>query len=571
MSLRDSLVKLVQNNDGFSPFYNSTSDMIYKNNKLKEENAAHEKALASLKLKYNQGQITKEQFDSDMQALLNKQNKTNVVDTTKLNVKTPTDAFNPLDREYRTAQSREDELHKKRIDKIENTNSDEAIEAAKTKYEKNKEYFQEKLNNGTITQEQYDDEIAQADEAFKNATGMSYNASTLVNKLDTAGAHAVGNAAARAVRKAARKAVNAYTKASDAAGSVFGSMSNVGVSPDGYSTGLRAQAQEDVRQAGDEQRNMQQNFQIANRNYRDEAGRDAAMKAASLNAQKANNAAAGVGSGAAAMLRDVVTPDTQTYMNRQDAQRKEGVENQRQMHAAQQEAIRRNTDANGYDYVIADANRYNAAVAAASNDNSKTDGSDKTNDTTKATEPKNTDKQTDPLEGYSSADLRNLQALLSNEYIKSAHSQTGDGNPETGDYKFYPNTTDNTEVAPTDLSKTYTFAQLKESNPEYAQRLLNIYNSLKRMLANPQTRAAIYSIAKANAPSDYTIAATSKDAEIDDMHLLQDYISGTENNTTRKKGGTTADEARRQGTVTNESNINLNPNVTAALNSNMRS
>lgn len=569
MSLRDSLVKLVQNNDGFSPFYNSTSDMIYKNNKLKEENAAHEKALASLKLKYNQGQITKEQFDSDMQALLNKQNKTNVVDTTKLNVKTPTDVFNPLDREYRTAQSREDELHKKRIGAIENTNSDEAIEAAKTKYDKAKAELQEKLNNETITQEQYDEQLSQADEAFKNATGMSYNESTWVNMLDTAGARAVGNAA--------RKASNAYTNASNAAsnsfnmGGVYGNMSNVGVSPDGYSTGLRAQAQEDVRQAGDEQRNMQQNFQIANRNAKDEAGRDAIAKGAIKSSQAINNAPAGMGVAAAAMARQIETPDTQFYVNRQDAQRKEGVENQRQMHAAQQEAIRRNTDANGYDYVIADANRYNAAVATASNDNSKTDGSDKTNDTTKATEPKNTDKQTDPLEGYSSADLRNLQALLSNEYIKSTHPQTGDGNPETGDYKFYPNTMDNTEVAPTDLSKTYTFAQLKESNPEYAQRLLNIYNSLKRMLANPQTRAAIYSIAKANAPSDYTIAATSKDAEIDDMHLLQDYISSTENNTTRKKGGTTADEARRQGTVTNESNINLNPNVTAALNSNMRS
>lgn len=564
MSLRDSLVKLVQNSGDFSPFYNNTSDLIYKNNKLKEENAAHEKAVANLKLKYNQGQITKEQFDSDMQALLN--SKTNVVDTTKMNVKAPTDVFDPMAREYRTAQSRENKLHKEKLDAIENTNSEESIKAAKTKYEKTKEDLQEKLNNETITQEQYDEQLAQADDAFKNATGMPYNASSFVNALGTYGTRIVSDI----VGKAARKASDTYANMSN--GGAFGNMSNVGVSPDGYSTGLRAQAQEDVRQAGDEQRNMQQNFQIANRNYRDEAGRDAAAEAASQNAQRINNAAAGVGSGAAAMIRDVVTPDTQAYMNRQDAQRKEGVENQRQMHAAQQEAIRRNTNANGYDYTIADANRYNVAVGALSNNNAKTDSRGETKDTTKDTtkdiEPTDT---VDPLEGYSSADLRNLQALLSNEYIKSAHPQTGDGNPETGDYKFYPNTTDNTEVAPTDLSETYTFAQLKESNPEYAQRLLNIYNSLKRMLANPQTRAAIYSRAKANAPSDYTIAATSKDAEIDDMHLLQDYISSTENNTTRKKGGTTADEARRQGTVTNESNINLNPNVTAALNSNMRS
>ena len=160
MSLRDSLVKLVQNNDDFSPFYNNTSDLIYKNNKLKEENAAHEKTLASLKLKYNQGQITKEQFDSDMQALLN--SKTNVVDTTKLNVKTPTDIFNPLAREHRTAQNREDKLHKEKLEAIENTDSDAAIEAAKTKYDKTKTELQEKLNNGTITQEQYDEQQARA-------------------------------------------------------------------------------------------------------------------------------------------------------------------------------------------------------------------------------------------------------------------------------------------------------------------------------------------------------------------------------------------------------------------------
>lgn len=264
------------------------------------------------------------------------------------------------------------------------------------------------------------------------------------------------------------------------------------------------------------------------------------------------------------MLREVVTPDLQAYMNRQDAQRKEGVANQREMHAAQQEAIRRNTNANGYDYVIEDARRYNDAVAAASNDNSKTDGSGDNTDTTKASEPASTATQPDPLDGYTSADLRNLQALLSNEYIESKHPQTGDGNPETGDYKFYPDTNANTNIEPTRLPTTYTFAQLKASNADYAQRLLNIYNSLKRMLVNPQTRAAIYSNAKANASSDYTIAATSTDAEIDDMHLLQDYISGAENRTTRKMGGATADEARRRGTVTDEYNIKLNPNAVEA-------
>lgn len=162
MALRDGLVKLVQNSGDFSPFYNNTSDLIYKNKQIEEENKAHERTIASLKLRYNQGRITREQFDSDMQALLN--NKANVVDTTKMNVKAPTAVFDLANKEY----NEENKLHKERIEAIENTNSDAAITAAKTKYEKTKADLQEKLNNETITQEQYDEQLAQADKDFEN-------------------------------------------------------------------------------------------------------------------------------------------------------------------------------------------------------------------------------------------------------------------------------------------------------------------------------------------------------------------------------------------------------------------
>lgn len=98
---------------------------------------------------------------------------------------------------------------------------------------------------------------------------------------------------------------------------------------------LERQAEMHDKQAGDEQKNTQQNFQIANRNYRVEAEKNAASQAASENAQKVNNMG-NVSAGAAALERGIKSADYNTHMQRSDQQRAQGVENQRVMHDARQ-------------------------------------------------------------------------------------------------------------------------------------------------------------------------------------------------------------------------------------------
>jgi hypothetical protein len=98
---------------------------------------------------------------------------------------------------------------------------------------------------------------------------------------------------------------------------------------------LERQAEIHDKQAGDEQKNTQQNFQIANRNYRVEAEKNAASQAASENAQKVNNMG-NVSAGAAALERGIKSADYNTHMQRSDQQRAQGVENQRAMHDARQ-------------------------------------------------------------------------------------------------------------------------------------------------------------------------------------------------------------------------------------------
>lgn len=119
------------------------------------------------------------------------------------------------------------------------------------------------------------------------------------------------------------------------------------------------------KQAGDEQRNMQANQQIANRNYRSEADRNAASTAAAMNAQNVANLGAAAGSGAAALQRQVVAPDYNVTMNRSDTQRQQGVENQRAMYNAQKQSAALRGDANQRDYMARVERGRNAATAYA--------------------------------------------------------------------------------------------------------------------------------------------------------------------------------------------------------------
>ena len=122
---------------------------------------------------------------------------------------------------------------------------------------------------------------------------------------------------------------------------------------------LRRQAEMHDIEAGDHQRAMQASNQIANRDYRSEAEKNAASQAAAENAQKVHNLG-NAGAGAAALERDVKAADYNTMMQRSDEQRKQGVENMEKMHDMRQVAEQERSGADVYDYTARDMSDYNA-------------------------------------------------------------------------------------------------------------------------------------------------------------------------------------------------------------------
>ena len=123
-----------------------------------------------------------------------------------------------------------------------------------------------------------------------------------------------------------------------------------GNDPSGRSKQLRQQARLHDVQATDEQKSAQQNFQVANRNARAEADKDAVAASAIKNAQTVNNLAAGTSAGTAALNRTVEQGDVAAHRQRADAQRAEGVKNQREMWGARQTAEEERGAANITDY-----------------------------------------------------------------------------------------------------------------------------------------------------------------------------------------------------------------------------
>lgn len=121
---------------------------------------------------------------------------------------------------------------------------------------------------------------------------------------------------------------------------------------------LQRQAEMHDKQAGDEQKNAQQNFHVANRNYRVEAEKNAASQAAAENAQKINNMG-NVSAGAAALERGVKAADYNTHMQRQDQQRAEGVKNQREMWGSKQTAEEEHANAAKENHDYLDTKIYN--------------------------------------------------------------------------------------------------------------------------------------------------------------------------------------------------------------------
>ena len=140
-----------------------------------------------------------------------------------------------------------------------------------------------------------------------------------------------------------------------------------GIDPTGMSTAKRNQAAIHTQQASDEQKNAQANAQIAHRNYRYEADKNAAASAAIRSAQKMYTLPAATDLATAAVQREMGSPDYNTTMNRQDAQRKEGVTNQREMYGAQNAAADERGTANKWDYDARQRNIINSLTSGLSN------------------------------------------------------------------------------------------------------------------------------------------------------------------------------------------------------------
>ena len=140
-----------------------------------------------------------------------------------------------------------------------------------------------------------------------------------------------------------------------------------GIDPTGMSTAKRNQAAIHAQQASDEQKNAQANAQIANRDYRNEAGKNAAASAAIRSAQKMDTLPAATDLATAAVQREIGSPDYNTMMNRQDVQRKEGVTNQREMYGAQNVAADERGTANKWDYDARQRNIINSLTSGLSN------------------------------------------------------------------------------------------------------------------------------------------------------------------------------------------------------------
>ncbi len=138
-----------------------------------------------------------------------------------------------------------------------------------------------------------------------------------------------------------------------------------GTSKEPNSVRLRRQAEMHDKQAGDEQKNAQQNFRVANRDYKVEAEKNAVSQAAAKNAQKVNNMG-NASAGAAALERGVEAADYNTHMQRQDQQRIEGVKNQREMYGARQTAEEERADADKSDHDYLQTQLYNNAASSLS-------------------------------------------------------------------------------------------------------------------------------------------------------------------------------------------------------------
>ena len=233
---------------------------------------------------------------------------------------------------------------------------------------------------------------------------------------------------------------------SDAAGTVSTGLgaylnSKLTGAKDPNSGHARNQARIHEEQAAQYQKDAQANKQIANRDYRGEAEKNAVANAATENAQKIANMG-NVSAGAAALARTVGTADYNTHMQRQDTQRAEGVKNMQNMHdnrsaAEEQRAAadkmdydwQTDSNANAWNQYLSSGGRRSSADAAASEnqDSIPTPATQPSETQPEATQPEATQpsEQTPEPQQMSNAQLQNTVNYASGSPVRRTIDSKG--------------------------------------------------------------------------------------------------------------------------------------------------
>ena len=280
--------------------------------------------------------------------------------------------------------------------------------------------------------------------------------------------------------------------------------------PSGKSQQLRNQAQMHERQAMDEQKNSQANMQVANRNYRVEAEKNAVSQAASENAQKVANMG-NASAGAAALERGVSSADYNTHMQRQDQQRAEGVKNQREMWGSKQTAEEERGSANITDYEWRDMDRYNRNAAQLS------DGGEEKTTVQKQEnqQPVVEEKQEEPQQPrqLNASPQHVINALLGSSLGEDIRNGTAQNKDDIALYNYVINTygvqaapQDTYKEASGDNAKLYESMWLKDKN--YGGQKKQAMDFLRQGRAGKDNDASINYIP--NKDGTYTAIAPGK-------------------------------------------------------------
>lgn len=209
--------------------------------------------------------------------------------------------------------------------------------------------------------------------------------------------------------------------ASNAAVNAMTNLTSSDNAPDKSDVHLDNQAAMHEQQAAKESMNEQQEKQIANRDYRGEADKNAVAQAAIKNQQTVQNMGAAAGNAAAALNRQVGESDYNTHMQRQDAARQRAVANQREAEGARQTAERERAGADTARNKAMQQRMYNNEVDSLSS--AAGVGVQPETETTSATTAPATNTTTEEPSNLATPDMKaNMHKLLN--YITYANDST---------------------------------------------------------------------------------------------------------------------------------------------------